>query len=312
MWAYTMNELTAEERDQIIDAGKETDVMDSSNKKILADNVKRIINEAIKHSLNINFQNCEFPEKIDSIDFVSKDINSTIDFTNAKFYQSVSFRNCRLFKPIIFTGAHFFDTVSFDDCTIMPCKFERCQFDKTVFFTNSKFCYSDETNENTIFDHSTFHETVRFTNSTFPTEMIFRYVLFKKLADFSFDENRVGDTKVTKHFNNIVFYHVILKSYIIIDLKTKRLTHADLGQMLLYVNYFDQEVKIESDNPTIGLILCTKKNNSMVKYLLGDKGKQVFASTYQFHLPTEKELEEEINREIKEIEYQLSKENKKT
>lgn len=61
--------------------------------------------------------------------------------------------------------------------------------------------------------------------------------------------------------------------------------------MSLYVNYFDEEVAAPNDNPTIGLILCTKKSDAMVKYTLGEKAKQIFASKYQFHLPTEKELE---------------------
>lgn len=102
-------------------------------------------------------------------------------------------------------------------------------------------------------------------------------------------------------YADLVFYHVILKCYVIIDIKTRKLTHSDLGQMLLYANYFDQEVKMEIDNPTIGLVLCTKKSNSMVKYLLGERAKQVFASTYKFHLPTEKELEIEIDKELKKL-----------
>lgn len=102
-------------------------------------------------------------------------------------------------------------------------------------------------------------------------------------------------------YADLVFYHVILKCYCIIDIKTRKLSHGDLGQMLLYVNYFDKEVKMETDNPTIGLVLCTKKSTSMVKYLLGDKANQVFANTYQFHLPTEKELEAELKRELKVI-----------
>lgn len=106
-------------------------------------------------------------------------------------------------------------------------------------------------------------------------------------------------------YADLVFYPVILKCYVIIDIKTKKLSHADLGQMLLYVNYFDQTIKMENDSPTIGLILCTKKSNSMVQYLLGDKAKQVFANTYQFHLPTEQELEAEIKRELKVIEKSL-------
>lgn len=67
------------------------------------------------------------------------------------------------------------------------------------------------------------------------------------------------------------------------------------------MNYFDEEVITPTDNPTIGLILCTQKSNAMVKYTLGKKAKQIFASKYQFHLPTEKELEAELKREIKEI-----------
>lgn len=110
-------------------------------------------------------------------------------------------------------------------------------------------------------------------------------------------------------YADLVFYHVILKCYVIIEIKTKKLTHADLGQMQLYVNYFDKEIKMDNDNPTLGLILCTEKNDAIVKYTLDDKAKQIFTSKYQFHLPTEEQLEQELKREIKEIKYQLSKLN---
>lgn len=110
------------------------------------------------------------------------------------------------------------------------------------------------------------------------------------------------------YYADLVFYHIVLKCYVVIDLKTKKLTHADLGQMLLYVNYFDQEVKTDTDNPTIGLVLCTKKSDAMVKYMLGEKAKQIFAKKYQFHLPTEDELKTELKREIKEIRYQTDEE----
>ena len=91
------------------------------------------------------------------------------------------------------------------------------------------------------------------------------------------------------YYADLVFYHVILKCYVIIDLKTQKLTHADLGQMQLYVNFFDNEIKQKEDNPTIGLVLCTEKSESMAKYLLGEKAKQIFASKYQLHLPTEEQ-----------------------
>ncbi|HAT4417218.1 TPA: DUF1016 domain-containing protein [Legionella pneumophila] len=99
-------------------------------------------------------------------------------------------------------------------------------------------------------------------------------------------------------YADLVFYHVILKCYVIIDLKTRKLTHADLGQMQLYVNYFDKEIKQDDDNPTIGLVLCTEKSEEMARYMLGDKAKQIFASKYQLYLPTEEQLEKEIRREV--------------
>jgi predicted nuclease of restriction endonuclease-like (RecB) superfamily len=102
-------------------------------------------------------------------------------------------------------------------------------------------------------------------------------------------------------YADLVMYHTVLHAYIILDLKTKPLTHADLGQMQLYVNYFDMEVKTEIDNPTIGLILCTEKNNKMVKYFFKDKGQNIFASKYQFNLPTEAELESELKKGIQEF-----------
>jgi hypothetical protein len=71
--------------------------------------------------------------------------------------------------------------------------------------------------------------------------------------------------------------------------------------MQLYVNYYDRECRAEGDNPTIGLILCTSKNDAVVKYTLGDKAKQIFASKYQLHLPTEAELEAELRKEVKQI-----------
>lgn len=108
-------------------------------------------------------------------------------------------------------------------------------------------------------------------------------------------------------YADLVMYHIFLKSYVLIDLKTKKLSHSDIGQMQLYVNYFDQEVKMDNDNPTIGLILCTEKNDAVVKYLLGEKTNQVFAKKYQFHLPTEAELKKELKREIKAIQHDIKK-----
>jgi predicted nuclease of restriction endonuclease-like (RecB) superfamily len=134
-----------------------------------------------------------------------------------------------------------------------------------------------------------------------------QHFLLEMGKGFAFVGRQQRLTLDNDHFYaDLVMYHTILKCFVIIDLKTKPLSHADLGQMQLYVNYYDQECRSEGDNPTIGLILCTQKNDAMVRYTLGEKGKQIFASKYQFHLPTEAELEAEIKRELKEIKYSYS------
>jgi predicted nuclease of restriction endonuclease-like (RecB) superfamily len=99
---------------------------------------------------------------------------------------------------------------------------------------------------------------------------------------------------------DLVFYHAVLKCYVIIELKTGKLTHQDLGQLQLYVNYYDQERRTKGDNPTLGLILCADKNDAVVKYTLGpDQQKKIFASRYKLHLPSEAELRAELRREVK-------------
>jgi predicted nuclease of restriction endonuclease-like (RecB) superfamily len=99
---------------------------------------------------------------------------------------------------------------------------------------------------------------------------------------------------------DLVFYHTILKCYVIIDLKTGKLTHQDIGQLQLYVNYYDRERRIEGDNPTLGLILCADKNDAVVRYTLGkDQQKKIFASRYKLHLPSEAELRAELRREVR-------------
>jgi predicted nuclease of restriction endonuclease-like (RecB) superfamily len=116
---------------------------------------------------------------------------------------------------------------------------------------------------------------------------------------FAFVSRQVRITLDGDHFYiDLVFYHTVLKCYVLIDLKVGKLTHGDLGQMQLYVNYFDQDRRTEGDNPTLGLILCTDKNDAVVKYLLGpDQSKKIFTSRYKLHLPTEAELVTELKRE---------------
>lgn len=100
---------------------------------------------------------------------------------------------------------------------------------------------------------------------------------------------------------DLVFYHTILKCYVLIDLKVGKLTHEDLGQLQLYVNYYDRERRAPDDNPTLGLLLATDKNDAMVKYTLAESQQSIFASRYQLHLPSEEQLAAEIERELREL-----------
>jgi predicted nuclease of restriction endonuclease-like (RecB) superfamily len=100
---------------------------------------------------------------------------------------------------------------------------------------------------------------------------------------------------------DLVFYHTILKCYVLIDIKVRKLTHQDIGQMQLYTNYYDQERLTPGDNPTLGLILCTDQNETVVRYTLGPGQQKIFSSRYQFHLPSEAALAAEIQRELAEL-----------
>ena len=96
---------------------------------------------------------------------------------------------------------------------------------------------------------------------------------------------------------DLVFYNYVLKCFALIDLKLDKLTHQDIGQMDFYVRYFDNEIKEKEDNPTIGIILCSDKKDTIVKYSVLNDNKNLFASKYQLYLPTEKELALEIEKQ---------------
>jgi predicted nuclease of restriction endonuclease-like (RecB) superfamily len=96
---------------------------------------------------------------------------------------------------------------------------------------------------------------------------------------------------------DLVFYHYLLRCFVLIDLKVGKLTHQDIGQMDSYVRMFDAHARPKGDNPTIGLILCSKKNEAIAKYSVLNEGTQIFAAKYVKVLPTEQELMREIERE---------------
>lgn len=99
-----------------------------------------------------------------------------------------------------------------------------------------------------------------------------------------------------EYFAALVFYNRLLRCFVVIELKTKKLTHEDLGQLQMYVNYFDRNEKLPDENPTIGILLCTAKNDEMVKMTLPKDNKTILASKYELYLPSEETLKAEVKK----------------
>lgn len=110
---------------------------------------------------------------------------------------------------------------------------------------------------------------------------------------FTFDEDNF--------YVDLVFYNRLLQCYVLIDLKIDRLTHQDLGQMQMYVNYFDRYVKLDYEKPTIGILLCKEKNDALVELTL-PKEANIYATEYALYLPNKKELQAKLNEWAEEYE----------
>jgi len=95
-------------------------------------------------------------------------------------------------------------------------------------------------------------------------------------------------------FADLVFYNRLLRCFVVIEIKTHKITHEDLGQLQMYVNYFDRMEKLPDENPTVGILLCANKNDTVVRFSLPEDNKNILASKYELYLPSEKELLEEI------------------
>jgi predicted nuclease of restriction endonuclease-like (RecB) superfamily len=103
-------------------------------------------------------------------------------------------------------------------------------------------------------------------------------------------------------FVDLVFYNRLLQCFVIIEIKTEKLTHQDIGQLQMYVNYYDRMEKNDNENPTIGILLCASKNDEVVKFSLPENNKNIIASQYNLYLPTEKQLLEEVKKELQNFE----------
>ncbi len=104
-------------------------------------------------------------------------------------------------------------------------------------------------------------------------------------------------TEKEDYFIDLVFYNYILKCFVLIDLKTSKITHLDVGQMDMYIRIYDEVKKTGDDNPTLGIVLCSDTDNDIAKYSILNDNEQLFASKYKLYLPSEQELKNEIEKE---------------
>ena len=108
---------------------------------------------------------------------------------------------------------------------------------------------------------------------------------------FTFVGRQVRFTFEDEHYRvDLVFFNRLLRCFVLFDLKIGRLKHQDIGQMQMYVNYYDRKVKLEDENPTIGILLCKNKNDAVVEMTLPEDNNQIFASKYLTVLPSKEEL----------------------
>lgn len=97
------------------------------------------------------------------------------------------------------------------------------------------------------------------------------------------------------YFADLVFYNRMLRCFVVIEIKTHKLNHQDIGQLQMYVNYYDRYEKQDDENPTIGILLGADKNDSMVQLVLPDKNNTILASKYQLYLPSKEQILQQIN-----------------
>lgn len=109
-------------------------------------------------------------------------------------------------------------------------------------------------------------------------------------------------------FVDLVFYNRLLQCFVIVEIKNHKLAHQDIGQLQMYVNYFDRVERLPHENDTIGILLCADKNDAVVRFTLPEEQKQIVASQYKLYLPTEKQLLEELNKELESFDNRVEEE----
>ena len=155
-----------------------------------------------------------------------------------------------------------------------------------------------------VLEFTGIHQDTRFQEKDLEQALIdkLQQFLLELGKGFSFVSRQQRITLDRDHFYiDLVFYNRFTRCFVLIDLKVGKLTHQDIGQMQMYLNYYSRTQTVEGENKPIGILLCAEKNDAVVRYTLPEGRKRIFASRYKLHMPSEKELADEIIRERKAI-----------
>ena len=176
-------------------------------------------------------------------------------------------------------------------------KVENEMLDKTISFKNEALNFIKNP---TVLEFLNLPDNLAYTESELEKALIdniekFILELGKGFAFIERQKRIVTENK--DYFIDLVFYHYILKCFVVIDLKVDKISHQDVGQMDMYVRMFDEIIKNSNDSPTIGIILCTETDSDIARYSILKGNEQLFATKYKLYLPTEEELRNEIQRE---------------
>jgi len=188
-------------------------------------------------------------------------------------------------------------------------KEHRAEIESEIYKTEPKTTPEHILKDPYVLEFLDLKENVKYSESDLEQSLIdsLQDFLLELGKGFSFvaRQKRITSEGGDHYYIDLVFYNYILKCFIVIDLKTEQLTYQDVGQIDFYVRLFDDKIKQADDNPTIGIILCADKDESIVKYSVLADNENLMASKYRLYLPTEEELKKELQRERELIERRL-------
>lgn len=260
--------------------------------------------------------------KIYSIDTIGETVftqfkNLPATSTGRKFYLSWS-HYLKLMRIENIDERHFYEIEAVKNnwsLSEMKRQFDTSLYERLALSTNKDGVYqmalkgqtvekpSDVVKDPYVLEFLGLHELPQYSESELETAIInhLQQFLLELGTGFAFIGRQVRFTFDEEHFRvDLVFYNRLLRCFVLFDLKIGELKHQDIGQMQMYVHYYDREVKLSDENPTIGIILCKDKNNAVVEMTLPENNNQIFASKYETVLPSKEKLKALLNEHLSE------------